>query len=94
MLYDEAVSYRLGDRLIKAARHYRFMTEAQTIVASFAEGTPFFSLRLSPTGTGSAVHYCGDDVYTLSLTLGTDRWHTDWIIRGTKRLRIVTCYTR
>ena len=94
MVYDEAVWFRLGDKPIHATRRYRFVSDAQTIVASFGEGAPFFSLRLDPAGTGHAVHYCGDDIYTLNLTLGSDRWHTDWVIRGTKYLRIVTCYYR
>lgn len=95
MVYDEAVSFRLADNLMRATRAYRFATADGAIVATFADGSPFFSLRLDAAGIGYAIHDCGDDRYTLWLTLREPAvWRTRWTVTGTKRLSITTDYTR
>ena len=95
ILYDEAVSLRLGGKTLRATRAYRFTSSAGAIVATFADGTPFFRLRLDASGTGSALHYCGEDVYALRLTLGDlAHWRTRWDVSGRKRLCITTVYER
>lgn len=95
LAYAEAVSYRLGARVMRATRDYRFACEADgTVVATFSDGAPFFRLRLDANGHGSAVHDCGDDRYALELDASqADRWATSWVVTGTKRLHITTHYT-
>ena len=59
----------------------------------FADGTPFFSIRLDAYGVGTASHRCGDDLYELTLTLrAPNTWATIWSVSGTKRLCITTHY--
>jgi hypothetical protein len=93
--YDEAVSYELSGKLIRATRAYRFASADGAIVATFNDGAPFFTLRLDAAGVGRAHHLCGDDRYDLTLTLrDTDDWYTLWTVAGTKRIRIATHYAR
>jgi hypothetical protein len=95
IVYDEAVSFRLAGKLIHATRAYRFTSSNGAIVATFNDGTPFFNTRLTADGIGTAIHYCRDDIYALTLTLReVTAWQTQWDISGTRRLRIITHYTR
>jgi hypothetical protein len=87
LAYDEAVSFRTDGKLIRAT-----LAEG-AIVATFGDGSPFFSTRLDANGAGSASHRCGDDLYELTLTLRVPNvWTTVWDVSGTKSLRITTRY--
>ena len=93
--YDERVTLRLGAKLLRATRAYRFMTADGTIRATFDDGSPFFTLALDAAGTGTALHICGADRYVLTLTLREpDQWTTRWDVSGEKQQRIVTHYRR
>ena len=93
--YDEAVTFMTEGRLIRATRAYRYSFAQGAIVATFADGTPFFSTYLDALGVGTATHRCGDDLYELTLTLRAPQtWTTIWSVGGTKRLRIMTRYER
>jgi hypothetical protein len=95
IVYDEAVSYELAGKLIRATRSYRFASANDTIVATFSDGSPFFTLRLDADGNGRAHHRCGDDRYDLTLTLREpDAWQMRWDVSGTKRLHIISRYAR
>lgn len=95
LAYDEAVSFRASGKLIHATRAYRYEWERGAIVATFENGAPFFSLELGADGIGRAVHLCGDDLYSLKLTLRAPQtWETRWQVSGTKRLQIATVYER
>jgi hypothetical protein len=93
--YDEAVAFALAGKLIHATRAYRFVFSGGAIAATFSDGAPFFSLRLNARGIGTAIHHCGADIYALTLTVReASAWQTRWDVSGTKRLCIVTKYTR
>jgi hypothetical protein len=93
--YDEAVSYELSGKLIRATRAYRIAAANGAIVATFNDGAPFFTLRLDAAGVGRAHHLCGGDRYDLLVTLrDPDDWDTHWTVAGTKRMRIATHYAR
>jgi hypothetical protein len=93
--YDEAVSFRLAKKLVRATRAYVFAASGGVIIARFTDGRPFFTLRLNADGIGTAVHQCGDDRYTLTLFLCDPAvWETRWDVSGTKQLSINTRYTR
>jgi hypothetical protein len=93
LAYDEAVSFRTDGKLIRATRAYRYSVAEGAIVATFGDGSPFFSTRLDANGAGSASHRCGDDLYELTLTLRVPNvWTTVWDVSGTKSLRITTRY--
>ena len=95
LAYDEAVVFHAGGKLIRATRAYRYSRAQGSIVATFADGSPFFSTRLDANGAGSASHRCGDDLYELTLTLRAPNiWTTIWDVSGTKWLRITTQYRR
>ena len=92
--YDEAVSFRLRDRLVQATRTYFYRFAAGVIAATFADGRTFFVTSLQPDGTARATHRCGPDVYAGTLTLRERDWETRWDATGTKALSIRTRYTR
>lgn len=95
IVYDEAVTYELAGKRIRATRTYRFASADGTIVATFSDGSPFFTVRLDAAGLGHAHHLCGDDRYDLTLTLREPNdWHTRWNVSGTKRLHIISDYSR
>ncbi len=93
--YNEAVSFHAGGKVIRATRAYRYSLFQGAIVATFGNGSPFFSTRLDSEGIGTASHRCGDDLYELTLTLrAPDTWSTVWDVSGTKSLQITTHYGR
>ena len=95
LAYDEAVSFSIAGKLIRATRVYRFFSAGKNIAATFEDGAPFFALDLSEDGSGTAPHPCGADLYTLTLKLRAPQtWGTRWEVTGTKRLTIATRYER
>jgi hypothetical protein len=92
--YDEAVSFRVGDRLVQATRTYFYRPAEGVIAATFADGRAFFVASLQPDGSATAIHLCGPDVYAGTLILREQNWETRWDVTGTKALRITTLYTR
>jgi hypothetical protein len=92
--YDEAVTYRLGDRTVRATRAYYYRREGEMLVATFDDRRPFFRVRIVGDGTAVATHPCGDDLYRGTFTFTPDGWRTQWDVSGTKALRITTEYLR
>lgn len=94
--FDEALSYEFDGKRIAATRRYHYYDgPAGALVATFADGSPFFTALVGADGTGHAIHHCGDDRYDLAFSLGPDdRWMTAWRVTGTKRLSIVSVFSR
>ena len=92
--YDEAVTFVLGGRLIRASRTYFYHTRHGTLSATFADGRPFLSATLKDDGSATVLHYCGPDVYTGTIAFREADWQTHWNVSGSKTLRITTLYTR
>jgi hypothetical protein len=95
-VYDESVRFTLAGKVIRGTRRYTISApSARRIVACFHDGSPFFSLHVGADGVGSGVHVCGPDTYTLRLNVREPAtWETEWIVTGSKRLRIITRYQR
>ncbi len=92
--YDEAVWFDLNGRRIEATRSYLYREIGRWVVATFADGKPFFSTAFGPDGCATATHPCGADLYTGAFRLRASDWETQWDVTGAKALRITTRYTR
>lgn len=92
--YDETVSFRLGERTIRATRAYYYRCEGDMLIATFADRRPFFRVPILGDGSAVAMHPCGDDLYRGTFTFAPDGWRTRWDVSGTKALHIMTRYVR
>ena len=87
LLLTESGTMRLGDHTGPAEQTYRYaFPDGPGRAEVFRhDGTPFYDLDLA-TGTATAVHHCGADLYQGTFqVLGPDEWIVEWAVSGPRK---------